>query len=183
MTLRFKKPGTKKKKAVGKAKAEKTSTDPTVSDAEKAVEIYEESYGLLEEMREAFAEDYPEANKALESIKLQEDDVREAIKTAHYKVQAAKTTIGPFKCQRKFSAAGYSQDKFTKICSELEDPSVIVELISAGAIKAIVPDNGTRKSAGRAVTFIAQHPDLADVFLDAWVDEAEKTPAVTDPKI
>ena len=171
--------GKKTKKKVGKPTKKKS----VLSSAEEKVEEFNAEYQRLLEMREGFEEDFPDAAKALKHISQQEDFVRELIKEAHVLVQKAKTSVGPFSLQRKFSAAGYNTEKFTDICAQLEDPSTIVDLLTQGVIKAIIPDNGTRKAAGRAVTFLARNPELADLFADAWQEEMEKTPAVTDPKI
>lgn len=168
------------KKMVGK---KPLSMRPELAAAQEMVGKFEEEYRELQRMKEEFSKSFPEADMALQSIKEQEDLVNESIKEAHFAVQVAKESVGSFKCTRKFAAAGYNQDAFTEICSSLEDPSIIIDLITEGVIKAIVPDNGTRKAAGKAVTFLAQHPDLAELFLSAWQDEVEKTPAVTDPKI
>lgn len=172
-----------KKKPVGKSKTNSKPKNTALSTAREAVEKYESEYAELQEMKTDWAGRHPDAAKELMGIRMQEDLVNEAVKEAHVAVQQAKESVGPFKCSRRWAAAGYNKDDFTKICGSLDDPSVIIQLIAEGVIKAIVPDNGTRSSAGKAVTFLAQHPELAELFLSAWEDEVEKTPAVTDPKI
>jgi hypothetical protein len=168
------------KKKVGKSRPKKS---PALVAAEKAVQKFEEVYGELQAMRETFAMKFPKAQKALDDIHMQEDVVKDAMADAHAAVQGSKVTVGQFTLKRRFSAGGYDPEVFTEICSALEDPSTILELLTNKVIKAIIPDNGTRKAAGKAVTFLAQNPDLAELFLPAWVDEKENTPAVTDPKI
>lgn len=175
------KPMIKKKtsKKVGKPASKKNTA---LREAEKMVEIYEEELATLEELKDNFALNFPDAVVALDEIKQQRDIVMDRISETHVAVQKAKTSVGPFICQRKFKAAGYDAEKFNHICSELEDGEMLLDLLRRGVFKTI-PDNGTRKAAGAAVVVVSKDPELSEIFNDAWKEESEMTPSVKDPKI
>jgi hypothetical protein len=147
--------------------------------AEAAVITYEGERQLLEEMQEAFTQDFPDAHAALMAIKKQEDIVLEAINKAHPLVQAAKETIGDFKCTRKFAAASYDPVEVTKLLSTDEEQrsSIVDALFEAGVVKKIELHKDAMTS------FTAQHPDYAEYFQVAWKEKTEKTAAVTTPKL
>lgn len=156
----------------------RTSVPPKVTDSDKArqaVQRFEEEYELLGRMKRDFANDFPDAFAALEQIKHQEDVVNEAIAFAHPLVQAAKETIGPFVCQRKWKSAHYDDGEFTKLATELDD-GVLRELLAGGYIKKIALDKS-------ATGYFAQHPDVAKEISAAWRKKKEQTPAITAPKI
>lgn len=169
-------------KKVGKPTDEKPKRPPELVVAEMAVQKYEQAYQELVDMRADFTKNFPEAQKALRDIQQQEDVVHELVKEAHVAVQEAKVSVGPFSCQRKWSAPGYDSTIFTEICSRNDDAELLGRLLRDGVIKELVPDNGTRKNPGRAITYMAKNPDISDMFVKAWKDEEERTPAVTDPK-
>jgi len=155
--------------------SQQTELNP-VDVAKDAVAAYERELSVLEEMRESFKTEFPDAFEALQSIMRQEDVVAEKVKEAHSLVQQSKETVGDFKLQRKFKAARYDDEAVTRLVGEDEKAArVLPELIKAGAVKKISLDN-------QATNFFATHPAEAELFKTAWRDRQEMTPAVTDPK-
>lgn len=163
-------------KVPGKPVPPKAASTPRDA-AVRAVKMYEEARDTLQAMKADFASQFPDANAALQDILHQEDTVRDLIKIAHPLVQAAKETIGDFACQRKWAAAGYDEEKLTGLLKELDNGvEVIQELLAAGIIEKVVLSD-------LAVSYFAQHPELAEAFKDAWQDKKEKTAAVSVPKL
>lgn len=148
-----------------------------IDAAQEAVDQYENEFSVLEEMRESFKEEFPEALAALESLARQEDVVQAKIASAIDLVRAAGETVGDFQCQVKYSTAKYDDVEVTNIVGALENGGDIVQsLVQAGAVKKIVLDK-------KATSFFATHPTEAQLFQPAWKDRAPMTPAVTAPKI
>lgn len=162
----------------GKALARAESKEDLIKrQAEEAVANFEECYSDLQAMRLKFVRDFPKAHQAYQQILQQEDQVQEAIKYAHTLVQQARVTIGPFACVPKWSAAGYDGEAILEVLRHCEDRGVVLqELLDAGVLKELVLDRS-------ATAFFASNPQYGELVKPAWRDRAEKTAAVTDPKI
>lgn len=170
MPIKFKGKKPAAKKTISRAKKE------TKGPAYIAVETFEKEYKELLGMQKDFKEEFPEASRALDSILRQEDLVRQAIQDAHSLVQLEKTTIGPFKCSRRWTKACYDSTKFTEIIPEFENGGdCLIDLIEIGLAKVVLESGFTE--------YAVQNPDVAKSFEDAWKEKTEKTPAVTSPKI
>jgi len=154
-------------------KREETST-PEIEAAKQAVEQYKEAKNSYEELVDKFRSSYPEAASELEAIRQVGDQVVEAISRAKKAVAAAKTTVGDFFCQRKFSQPGYDPELVVKICVDTEDKQQLFELFKSGVVKDVKFDR-------EAATLFFESRQL-EKFASAWADKQELTPAVTPPK-
>jgi len=156
----------------------KQAADPTVQEAEQAVQTFLDEAARLNQMNDDFRQSFPDAFAALQEIKQQEDVVQEAIARAHPLVQQAKQDIGPFVCQRKFKKAHYDDKEFLTLTAELEDSDaqLLLDMVKEGHVKKITLSDS-------ATGFFAQNPDVASHYQPAWRERAEMTPAVTVPKI
>jgi len=152
--------------------------DPALAEARVAVENYELQRRMLNEMREDWEKNYPEAYLARQDILRQEDLVTDAIAKAKPLIAAIKQTIGEFKATRKFKKAHYDEKEVTQILSSLENRlEVFEEMISSGIVDAI----GLNREA--TIAWFAQRPGYAEAFHPAFKEEQEDTCAVTTPKL
>lgn len=146
--------------------------------AQEAVQEYETQRRVLNEMREQWDDNFPEARLAKEDILRQEDFVEDTIKKAKPLVSAAKETVGEFIAKRKFSKPHYDTEAVTKLLGEFENgPEIFGAMLEAGIIKVV----DLQREA--AVAWFAQNPEMAEAFVDAFCEEAEMTTAVTVPKL
>jgi hypothetical protein len=151
---------------------------PEVTRAKEMVAKFEQEHEVLKSMRAEWEVNFEKANRALREVKTQQDHVEDLIKKAKPLVAKAKMTIGPFKAQRKWQAAGYNDAKLTNLISNAEDWDLLVgALLNSGLIEVISVDNDAMTS------WCAQNPEWAERFLEAWEDAKEKTTAVTVPTI
>lgn len=174
------KPPPEKKEPTGlpKPKAQVKSEDPAMEAAKRAVQEFETRRRVLQEMREDWKKNYPEADVALQAILQQEDSVIEAMSAAKPLVAAAKQTIGDFIATRKYSNPHYDSEQVTKILATLENRlEVFDEMLSAGIIDEVM------LSKEAAIAWFAQHPAYAEVFGPAFKPRTEQTTAVTLPKL
>jgi hypothetical protein len=161
-----------------KPKVHPKPTDFSLLNAQTAVEEYEIQRRVLDEMREDWESNFPEASLARNSVLQQEDLVREAIAKAHALVAIAKKTVGDFVATPKWSKPHYDEAEVTRILSSLSNRLEVFEkMIDSGIVDAI----SLKKEA--ALAWFAQHPDLANSFQSAFKDREEKTCAVSTPKI
>lgn len=167
----------KRGKKTKKKKVKRTGPDP-IEEAQEYVARFEDMRGQLMAMREQFEEEYPEAQLALEAIKVQEDTVLNAIADAKAKVAAAGESVGDFKCTRAWAQAGYDDKKLSEIILDMPSPGKMVEqLIQAGVIKEFKVDKAN------SAAFAAANPKVADPLNKAWVERRELTPRVSVPKL
>lgn len=148
-----------------------------LSAAQEAVRVYEEEVERLQEMKQEFKDQFPDADAFLQDIMRQEDLVQDKIKIAIPLIREAKQDVGDFKCQLKRSTPNYDPDQFMKLAMEIEEGGeIIMELIEQGYIKKLVLDPSV-------TNYFVNHPDAADHFSDAWRDAQDLTPAITAPKL
>ena len=160
---------------VGRAQG-KTEVLTPKDVAAQAVAVYDGERELLEEMLSSFEENFPEAAKLLQHIKMQQDLVDDKIQEAKALVKQAKETVGDFLCTRKFSKPKYNDAKFTDLVGKSKDGQVVVDLIKEGHVKTIALKPS-------ATGWFAQHGSVAKDYQDAWQEKLELPPAVTVPKI
>lgn len=154
------------------------SEDPNIAAAKAAVENFENQKRMLDEMREDWEKNFPEASIARRDILQQEDLVVDAINTAKPLVAKAKQTIGDFKATRKFDKAHYDEKELTQILASFEDGlNVFDEMLKDGVIESL------KINREAALAWFAQRPTYADAVQGAFKDEQEMTCAVTTPKI
>jgi len=160
-----------------KPRSSETKVRPEVAKAKVAVRKFEEELAVFHKMRAAWSDDYPEAASALEDLKRQQDTVEEACKKAKPLVAKAKVDIGDFTAQRKYKSAHYDDEVIMQMMAAAEDAGVVMEaFLEGGIVTSIALD----KDATTA--WFAQHPEFAERFNSAWVEEVEMTTAVTVPK-
>jgi len=152
--------------------------DPDLALAQAAVENYELQKRLLEEMKEDWDKNFPEAYLARQDILQQQDIVVEAINKAKPLIAKIKQSIGDFVATRKYSKARYDEKEVTQILSTLENRlEVFGEMLESGIVEAI----GLNDAA--TIAWFAQRPGYAESFKTAFKDREEQTCAVTTPKI
>jgi hypothetical protein len=173
-----------KKTSAELAAEEQASNVQSASTAvEEAVELINETFAA----RAGWQEDFPEASKALSAVKHLEDATEEAITRAKPLVAAAKQTVGPFKCSRKFSKAAYNSKAVLKCFLEAYQQgdeaeqgllaSALMDIIDRGMISDIKID----KDVARIL--LAQSPDLTELLAPAWEDRRELSPSISVPKL
>ena len=143
-----------------------------------AVHRYETLRHQVEDAKAAFAEQFPEAVAALQSIRTLEDELNEAISDAKPKVALAKETVGDFVCKRRYSAAHYDSKKVTEVLGSFANAGEVFEdLYRAGVVKTIDFDKDALTSC------FARDPNYSSAFQSAWKEKTELTPAITVPKV
>lgn len=168
--------GKAKKKKGASPKTEQSQEEIQLSLAKEAVAAYQTERNTLNEMREQFESDYPDAHQFLQDIKRQEDLVVDAIESAKSLVSSSKQTVGDFIAKRKYSTPKYDDAAFTQLVGQAGDGETLISLIQQGHVKKVVLDKG-------AVAWFVQHPNLAEEYNDAFRPKAEMTTAVTTPKL
>lgn len=161
-----------------KPKVAQRVEDPALATAKAAVENFELQKRMLDEMREDWEKNYPEANQARQDIMHQEDLVVAAINKAKPLIAAIKQTIGDFKATRKFKKAHYDEKEVTQILSTLENRlDIFEEMLQSGIVEAL----GLNRDA--TIAWFAQRPGYAEAFHPAFKEEEEDTCAVSIPKL
>lgn len=167
----------KGKKHATRAKPKVQKEDPKVHAAKKAVKEFEDKRSELDDMREEFANNFPEANEVLTAIDEVEDETRSLIGIAKELVRDAGMTIGEFKFQAKNSRPGYNPKKLLDTILEEPEfgPEVLWSLATSGAVGLTVD----QKSMGVYMDRYSGEVPLDD----SWEDKKPLTPAITAPKI
>jgi len=165
------------------AQPEKTPEEEAQERAKKEAQVtvarFIDEYQELTHMKKQFDVSFPEASAALKDIMQQEDLVRDLISAAHPLVQAAKETVGPFVCQRKWASAGYDSKVVTQLIKDMEETAaanILITLVKDGVIETL----GFSKTA---TAYIARNAEYNKQFEKAWQEKKEKTAAVTVPKL
>lgn len=142
-----------------------------------AVSSFYEELERFHSMKAEWAERFPEAASELAEVKRQEDLTYEARDRAKEEVRQLKEDVEDFRCQRKFSPAGYDAEAMFKIIrSEPDGFEVLDELVEDGVISGI-------KLRENAASWIAGKPAISQLFGAAWKDKKEITPAIFVPDI
>jgi hypothetical protein len=161
-----------------KPRVAKKAENPAITAAESAVQAYEAERTVLDEMTSDWEQNFPEASVARQEIMQQQDKVASAISAAKFQVAQAKQSIGAFLASRCFSKPGYDEKELTKILSQLKDRAKIFDdMMNSGIIEHV----SLNKEA--SIAWMAQRPNLSQVFQQAFKDSAELTCKVTVPKL
>jgi hypothetical protein len=161
-----------------KSKTHEPKNTKKLREAQEFVQRFEDERAELQAMKDQFEAEYPEAQLALEAIRVQEDTVSTAIDDAKAKVAAAGTTVGDFRCTRAWAQAGYDDKKLSEIILDMREPGKMIELlIKAGVITEFKVDKAS------SAAFAASNPKIAEPLNKAWLDRRELTPRVTVPKL
>ena len=161
--------------------SKRKSENTPLAEAEKAVARYETSVDELSLRREKFGEDFPEADKELESILVLEDMVNDQLQTCKELVRVAGQTVGGFRVQLRKSSAGYDGLRvLEEVCrmTPTEAGEVLKELYDRGFFKSIKVDNKV------ASVLRSTDPELCQPLEEAWKSGGEElTTAVIVPKM
>jgi len=145
--------------------------------AREAVGEFESVRDDLEDMRDAFEENFPEASKEIHHIRQVEDEVLTLIDKAKLAVRDAKVSVGDFKLTRKFSRAGYDDKEFLDAIIRSKNKDLLFDLVKTGVIASVKVDGESSR------VYFERDEGAYRVVKDAWREKAELTPSVKVPKI